>query len=752
MGKKRRSRRRGRSRTDPNHSGAPCPQVGRSGPAAPRLAGGGEARKRPVSKLPFIAVGMMALAAVLFVVFSPGGRTRIQKDGRLNVLLITLDTTRADRLGCYGYSKGRTPNIDGLAGKGVRFENVYCPAPLTLPSHCSIMTGLTPVSHGVHNNGSYELATGWETLAEVLKNAGFRTAAFVASFSVDSRFGLGQGFDVYDDNFQTGLPFKPLNSERKADRISAVFSSWLDRNADAQFFAWVHFFDPHLPYQPPPPYSEEFAADPYDGEVAFMDFHVGRVVDKLAEKGLRDKTLIVLAGDHGEAFGEKVETGHGIFIYDGTMRVPLIILADHRIPPRAVVKSRVRLIDIMPSILDILEIPAPAGTTGESLIPAIEGRSREDLDIYLETFYPRENYGWSELVGLVRGDWKFIRAPKPELYNLAADPGENRNLIASAAKRASDLNARLEELVKAGAGLASAGGRTPSAEVQERLRSLGYTSFSDGGARASYPDPKDKTDVLRLTQQAEGFEFQGRYAEAAAVYERLLDLIPDAPASYVNLALSRARQGKFDEAVQTLKSGIKKIPGSEILLARLGHTYLVTNRLGEALDTMAEVLRINPKNVDALTVTAGVLDTLRRKDEARSFYERAIAIEPENKYLRMSYANNLASSGRLDRAIETYEELTLDYPEDQVLFQYLGIAYGFSGDYAKSIESLKQAVYLKPTPTAYYNLATAYRKTGDFGEAVRYLKLYLDDPRGEPEKSIRAARAELQRLEANPSK
>jgi tetratricopeptide (TPR) repeat protein len=167
---------------------------------------------------------------------------------------------------------------------------------------------------------------------------------------------------------------------------------------------------------------------------------------------------------------------------------------------------------------------------------------------------------------------------------------------------------------------------------------------------------------------------------------------------------------------------------------------------------MAEVLRINPKNVDALTVTAGVLDTLRRKDEARSFYERAIAIEPENKYLRMSYANNLASSGRLDRAIETYEELTLDYPEDQVLFQYLGIAYGFSGDYAKSIESLKQAVYLKPTPTAYYNLATAYRKTGDFGEAVRYLKLYLDDPRGEPEKSIRAARAELQRLEANPSK
>jgi len=746
MGKKRRSRRRGRGRAD--RSAAPLPKAGGPG-AAGRAGGGGEAGKRPFPRLPLFAAAVVVLAAVaLFVILRPGGRSRVQRDGRLNVLLITMDTTRADRLGCYGYGKARTPVIDGLARSGVRFENVYCPAPLTLPSHCSIMTGVTPVSHGVHNNGSYQLGAAQETIAEVLKAAGFRTAAFVASFSVDSRFGLDQGFDVYDDNFQAGIPFKPLNSERKADQISALFSKWLDQNENAQFFAWVHFFDPHLPYQPPSPYKEEFAADPYDGEIAFMDFQVGKVVDKLAEKGLLDRTLIVLAGDHGEAFGEKVETGHGVFVYDGTMRVPLIFSARNRLPGGTVVPSRVRLIDIMPSILDVLGLPVRPGNGGRSLVPSIEGRTREDLDAYLETFYPRENYGWSELLGLIRGDWKFIRAPKPELYNLKSDPGENRNLVASAAQTAADLNTRLEVLVKEGAGLPSAQGRTPSAEVQERLRSLGYTSFSGGGARSSYPDPKDKIDVLRLTQEAEGFEFQGRYAEAAAVYERLLTLIPDAPASYVNLALSQARQRKFDQAVQTLKSGIAKIPRSEILLARLGHTYLVTGRLEESLETMAEVLELNPRNVDALTVSAGVLDTLPRKDEARAFYEKAIAIEPENKYLRLSYASNLASGGLLDRAIEVYRKLTRDYPDDQVLFQYLGIAYGVAGNYVQSIESLKQAVALKPTPTAYYNLALACREIGDSGEAVRYLRIYLDNPGGDPEASIRAARAELQRLEA----
>ncbi len=688
-------------------------------------------------------------AGLLYLVFFTG-RISVKREPQANVLLITLDTTRADRLGCYGYRRAKTPNLDSLAGNGVRFENVYCPVPLTLPSHCSILTGTYPFRHRVHNNGSYELGPDALTLAEAMKDRGMTTAAFVSSFSVDSRFGVGQGFDLYDDTFQAGLPFKPLNSERKAEAVATAFLTWLEGHPSEPFFSWVHFFDPHLPYQPPSPYREEFAASPYDGEIAYMDAWVGKIIDGLRQKNLLSRTLVVLAGDHGEAFGEKVETGHGVFLYDGTMKVPLIFYAENHLPADRVIRSRVRLVDIMPSILDLLGLPASTSCQGTSLVPYIEGRKKADLESYIETFYPRENFGWSELVGLVAGEWKYIRAPKPELYNLRSDPAEDDNVYASAGKVASEMSARLDELIRQGAGIGSGKARALTAAEEERLRSLGYTSYA--GGKSDYPDPKDKLDLLSSIQQAEGYDFEGRYAEAEALYKELVTLVPDSPASYVNLALSQARQKKFDETIQTLKQGIARIPGSEILLARLGHTYLVTGRLQEAINTMAEVLKLNPENVDALTVSAGVLDTLGKKEDARTYYEKAIGIEPENKYLRVSLAFNLASSGRIGEAIEVYKKLTQEYPGDAVLHQYLGIAYGFRGDYAAAVESLKEAIYIRPTPTAYFNLAVAYRQLGEISEAIRYLRMYLENPEGESEQSIRAARSELERLEAGQKK
>jgi arylsulfatase A-like enzyme/Flp pilus assembly protein TadD len=710
----------------------------------------GSERPRSVRFWLVLLAGAVVIGAGLAYVAIFKGRAPVKREPQANVLLITLDTTRADRLGCYGFDKARTPNLDSLAKNGVRFKNVYCPVPLTLPSHCSILTGTFPFYHHVHNNGSYELGPEQYTLAEAMKDRGMSTAAFVASFSVDSRFGLGQGFDLYDDTFQSGLPFKPLNSERKAEDVTTAFLSWLEGQPAEPFFSWVHFFDPHLPYQPPSPYREEFAASPYDGEIAYMDAWIGRVIDGLKQKNLLGRTLIILAGDHGEAFGEKVETGHGVFLYEGTMRVPLIFYAENHLPPGRVIRSRVRLIDIMPSIMDMLGLPAPESCQGTSLIPYIEGRKKADLESYIETFYPRENFGWSELVGLVGGEWKYIRAPRSELYNLQSDPGEDSNVYTSAGKVAAEMSGRLDDLIRQGAGVGSGRGRALTTAEEERLRSLGYTSFA--GAKSDYPDPKDKLDLLKSIQRAEGFDFEGRYAEAEALYKELVSVIPDSPASYVNLALSQARQQKFDETIQTLRRGIERIPGSEILLVRLGHTYLVTGRLQEAFDTMAEVLKSNPENVDALTVSAGVLDTLGKKEEARTYYGRAIAVEPESKYLRVSLAFNLASSGRIGEAIEVYKTLTQEYPGDAVLHQYLGIAYGFQGDYAAAIDSLKQAIYIRPTPTAYFNLAVAYRQTGEIAEAVRYLKMYLENPEGESEQSIRAARAELERLEAGLKK
>ena len=744
MAKKKRSRRRKKKR----HKITPPPvQAAVSTAHSRKIKTAERSIKLHTRKSWIIGVILIVIivAAALILFISPA-KIPIQRDSGLNVLLITLDTTRADRLGCYGYSRAKTPNLDSLAQKGVQFANVYCQVPLTLPSHCSIMVGTYPVSHNVHNNGTYSLASDQLTLAEVLKAKGFKTAAFVGSFTVDSRFGLDQGFDVYDDSFQQGSPFKALNAERNAEQVFAPFSAWLDNNHADQFFCWVHFFDPHLPYAPPSPYREDFSDRPYDGEISYMDSYVGAVVEKLKEKNILGQTLIILAGDHGEGLGDKVEAGHGLFLYDMVMKVPLILYAENNLPGGKVIPSRVRLIDIMPSVLDILDLEEADQNQGISLIPYIEGRKKDDLDSYMETFYPRENYGWSELTGLVAGNWKYIRAPKAELYNLKSDPNEDKNVLQSNTKIATKMKNSLEMLIKNSAIAPGAGSRVLTSEEREKLGSLVYISYSDNRDKGEYPDPKDKLDELRMIQQAEMYESQGDYQAAAALHEKMLLMRPSAPPSYVNLALAQARMKKFDEAIQTLKQGIDKIPDSEILLARLGHTYFVTGQMNEAYAAMQQVLEINPRYFDALTLSAVILGTLGKKESARDYYEKALSIEPENKFLRMSYALNLATGGKTSKAIDVYTRLIQEYPGEYSLYQYIGINYGISGDYAKAIENLKLAIGLHPTLIAYFNLAVALKETGEIAEAIHYLELYLEDPKGEDESKVKSARMELLNL------
>ncbi|MBU1474870.1 MAG: sulfatase-like hydrolase/transferase [Acidobacteria bacterium] len=674
----------------------------------------------------------------------------VTKESDFNVLLITLDTTRADRLGCYGYSKAKTPYLDFLARNGVRFADAYCQVPLTLPSHSSILTGTYPTYHNVHNNGTYSLAPDQITLAEVLHSNNFQTAAFLASFSVDSRFGLDQGFDLYDDNFQEGSPFKAVNSERKAEVVYSRFSGWLDDHSTQQFFGWIHFFDPHLPYSPPDSYGKEFADRPYDGEIAYMDSYVGAVIKKLREKNILGKTLIIVAGDHGEGLGDKVETGHGIFLYENVMRVPLIFYAENLLPEGKVIPTRVRLIDIMPTVLDFLKIEGFYHYQGISLVPVIEGKKTEDLDTYIETYYPRENYGWAELTGLISGDWKYIHAPKRELYDLKSDPSEKNNLFLSDKKTASVLRERLDNLVRSSSLSAGTGKRTLNEEELTRLRSLGYVGFSEGRNEGPFADPKDKVDELRMIQEAQSAEFLGNFQEAARLHEKMLELRPKSSSSYINLALIQARLNNLDQTIRTLKQGIDKIPDSQLLLARLGHTYMVTGRLNEAFSAMQKVLALNPEHVDALTVSAVVSDSLGNKGEGRLFYERALAIEPENKYLRMSYALNLATGGDIPEAVRVYSRLIQDYPKEYILYQYLGIAYGVLGDYSNAIKYLEQGISIQPTAAAYFNLAVAFKETGKTAEAIRALELYLENPKGEDEESIRSVRMELQNLKKSP--
>jgi arylsulfatase A-like enzyme/Flp pilus assembly protein TadD len=695
----------------------------------------------------FIPFVLFLAAAVLVVIFLSSPRKKVLKESGLNVLLVTLDTTRADRVGCYGYLKAETPNLDYLAANGVLFLNTYCPVPLTCPSHCSILTGTYPLFHQVRNNGTYTLAPELETLAEALKIKGLKTAAFVSSFTVDSRFGLDQGFDVYDDQLAPDQTFKALTSERKADKVFDSFSRWMDRNTVQPFFVWIHFFDPHLPYDPPSPYREQFPDDPYDGEIAYMDFYVGKILDKLRELGLLSNTLIILAGDHGEAFGEKQEKGHGIFIYEHTMRVPLIFYAESNLPQGEIIESRVRLIDIMPSILDMLDTSLPESIQGTSLLPFIEGKNKDDLSSYIESYYPRENFGWSELVGLIDGEWKYIKAPQEELYNLEQDPGEENNLIQEERRIVQEKRDKLEEIIQSSVSPMVAGKRKLSAEESERLRALGYIGTSAGPSQGDLPDPKARIEELLLIQKAEAYEMQDKIEEAADIYEKIIDLRPGVATSYVNLALMKARMMKLDETIQILEQGIERIPDSEILLSRLGHTFMAVGRLKKGVDTFDRVLKINPRHFDALLGSAWMLDLMGQKEDALAYYQKALAIEPENKFARKNYALSLATAGNLNKTIEIYQGLKKDFPDDYEIYQDLGIAYGHVGEIHKAIENLEMAIGLHPTPVAYFNLAVAKKKLGRIEEAVRYIRLYLENPEGESEESIQSARTELEKLE-----
>lgn len=705
--------------------------------------------KKPVKKILVISIFslFLATAVVFLTVFLSNPREKISKDRSLNVLLVTLDTTRADRLGCYGYPDGKTPNLDFLAANGVQFLNAYCQVPLTCPSHCSILTGTYPLYHQVRNNGSYYLAAEMQTLAEVFKSAGFKTSAFVGSFTVDSRFGLDQGFDVYDDLLSPDLTFKALNSERRADAVYASFSRWLDENKDGPFFSWVHFFDPHIPYDPPSHYREEFADNPYDGEIAFMDFYIGKIVERLREHGLSEKTLIILAGDHGEAFGEKQEKGHGVFIYESTMKIPLIFYAPNNIPAGERIEARARLIDVMPTVLDLVDISLPEEIQGISLLPFIEGKKKQDLTSYIESYYPRENYGWSELVGLIDGDWKYIKAPEQELYNLKLDPWEEINRIQDEEKVAQEKKEKLENIIADSVSPIVAKKKTLTEEERERLRSLGYISTSESASGEELPDPKSHIEELLLAQKAQEYEIQGEFSKAAEIYEKILALRPDVATNYVNLALMKAQMMEFDETIRILEQGLEKIPESEILLSRLGHTFMLLGRVKKALEAFDLILKNNPRYFDALLGSAWMLDLIGQKEDAQGYFRKALEVEPENKFARKYYANSLASTLRFNQAIAIYLSLKQDYPDDHEILQDLGIALGYVGDISQSIENLEKAASLHPNPVAYYNLAVAKKKVGNLEEAARYLKLYLENPEGESEESINAARAELRNLE-----
>ncbi|MFQ5791363.1 MAG: sulfatase, partial [Acidobacteriota bacterium] len=359
----------------------------------------------------------------------------------VNVLLITIDTLRADRVGCYGYAAPTTPHIDSMAEEGVVFEKAIAQAPVTLPSHASLLTGTYPPTHGVRDNVTYQLSEASLTLAEVLEKQGYETAAFIGAFPLHRRFGLGQGFSHYDDRVGSQREAAAgFFAERRAEAVVDAALEGLGRVKSRPFFYWVHLFDPHVPYDPPSPVRERFR-DSYDGEVAYVDSQVGRLLQGLERARLSDETLIVLTSDHGESLGDHGERTHGFFIYDTTMHVPLILRHPSLGRPRRV-DGQVRSVDIMPTVLDLLQVPVPREVQGESLRPALAGEPF-DRPAYTESYVPLVNFHWSPLRGLRYQGWKYIEAPRPELYDLSRDPDEEDNRFEAEPERAASLRRKL---------------------------------------------------------------------------------------------------------------------------------------------------------------------------------------------------------------------------------------------------------------------------------------------------------------------
>ena len=523
-----------------------------------------------------------------------------------SVLLVTVDTLRADRLGCYGDARARTSRIDALAAGGTVFERAFTPVPITLPAHASLFTGLIPPAHGVRGNGAFALAAGVPTLAEAFAADGRATAAFVGGFPLARRFGLDRGFAHYDDRMGKPSGVNYEFAERRADAVVDAAIAWLAQRP-GDVFVWVHLFDPHAPYDPPPAFAGE---DPYRGEIAAVDAAVGRLLD--AWDARPGPATVALTADHGEAFGEHGEESHSLFVYDVTLRVPLVlkgggVIAAARRP------ETVSIADLGATLLSLGG--APGRLPGANLL----GPADASRPLYAETLAPRFDFGWSELRAVRSGRHKLIRAPRPELYDVESDPGEMRNLAAAQPEIVARLSDTLDTVLDA-AGEAQTR-RAVDPETAERLRALGYVQgVGEGGTGA---DPKDKVEVARRIARAAG-PFRD-HAAAAAAYREIVALDPDVPLVNFRLADALLRSGRAVESIPYYRKVIAASPRTADPFVGLATAYAGLGRMDDAARVLAEALRVDPASGQAHYNLGEIARVRGDRAAARRAYEAALA-------------------------------------------------------------------------------------------------------------------------------
>lgn len=573
-----------------------------------------------------------------------------------NLLLITVDTLRADHVGAYGDASAATPALDRLAKEGTRFSTVWSPVPLTLPAHASILTGLLPPRHGVHLNGAEALPDTTRTLAGHLAAQGYRTAAFVAAFVLDRRFGLGREFELYDDEIPNAArAVGGLEAERPADEVVSRALAWLATPDHRPFFAWVHLYEPHAPYAPPEPYRSAFLADPYRGEIAAADAAVGKLLAFLDARQLRSRTLVALVGDHGEALGEHGELTHGLLLYEASLRVPLIISLPDTVPTGWVVDTPVSLADVTPTLAAALGHPlptAPSPPDGHNLWDDLQRhRQPQAHDLYAESRYPA-TFGWRPLAAIRRGDLKLILAPTPELYDLAVDPGETTNLHAGRHAVAETLLPRLAELAS---GETAAARPRLDAETRARLESLGYVSGPSTTSRGRETrDPKAMVGLFREFEEAHWALVAGRWDEARATLERLVTADPDNPVFTGQLAEAARRGGDFDRALDLYRRALALNPDDREARYNYAVTLQEAGRHEEALVALTTAISLDPGRPEAHNAL-GIAFTLRGDlASAASEFRRTVTLDPRNARAWNNLGNVLRDLGQFDEAARAY--------------------------------------------------------------------------------------------------
>ena len=648
-----------------------------------------------------------------------------------NLLLVTLDTLRADRLGSYGYGAAQTPHLDRLAIRGLRFERAATVTPLTLPAHASLMTGTHPGFHGVRDNGGFYLEEEAETLAELLRAEGFRTAGFVGAFVLDSRWGIGQGFDHFYDDFDlTEFDDAPSMDaiQRRGSEVVDQALAWLTESAEEPFFAWVHLYDPHTPYLAPERFRERFPATrhgAYDAEIAYTDAQVGRLLEALDGADRLDDTLVVALGDHGEMLGEHDEVTHGFFIYDAAVRIPLIIAGPGI--PAAGIERQVRILDVLPTILARFGLPAPAAVQGVDLMPLARGEGAR-LPALSESWFPRYHYGWSELMAIQDGRYKYIRAPRPELYDLTADPGELDNLVDREPERAASLAAALERLVDQLSTERQVAPRAIDDETAAKLQALGYLGGGSSRHLEDLPgeergDPKDKIALYNRLKEAGAASTRGDLDAAIALAQEILAEDPEIVEAHVLLGNFHGRAEKHEAAAAAYRAALALDPEHREALYSLALAYKESGRLEEAATGLERAAELDPRNGKVLWQLADVRLRQGRLAEAESRLLAALEQDLDRPRFLLKLAECHIEQQRPAEAERRLRQALAENSELATAHYHLGLALEELGRPRDAAAAYRRELELRPEAyRAALNLGQVLLRAGRTAEAATELR------------------------------